>query len=70
MEWLNLGSLHTPQGHMGPPEAPAELHCTGASEASMGPGDNREHLAPEDVDAEEVEEEAAEVRRDSWVRRS
>lgn len=70
MEWLNLGSLHTPQGHRGPPEAPAELHCTGASEASMGPGDNSEHLAPEDVEVEEEEEEAAEVRRDSWVRRS
>lgn len=71
VEWLNLGSLQTPQGHMGPPEAPAELHCTGASEASMGPGDNREHLAAEDDEVEEEEEEeAAEVRRDSWVRRS
>lgn len=76
MEWLNLGSLQTPQGHRGPPEAPAELHCTGASEASMGPGDKRGHLAAEDDEVEEEEEEeaeeedAAEVRRDSWVRRS
>lgn len=74
VEWLNLGSLQTPQGHRDPPEAPAELHCMGASGASMGPGESMGHLAP--ADDEEVEgdddeeEEAAEERRDSWVRRS
>lgn len=76
VEWLNLGSLQTPQGHRGPPEAPAELHCTGAREASMGPEDSSAHLAAEEDEVEEEEEEEAEgeeaeeVRRDSWLRRS
>lgn len=69
MEWLNLGSLQTPQEHRGPPEAPAEPQCTGASAASMGPGDSRGHLAADDDGADE-EEEAAELRSDSWVRSS
>lgn len=66
LEWLNLGSLHTAQGHRDPPEAPAELHCTGVSEVSMGSGESRGHLAGEDE--VEEEEEAAEVSRDSWER--
>lgn len=72
MEWLNLGSLQIPQGHRGPSEAPAELHCTGAKEVSKGPGENSGHLAAEDdvVEEDKEEEVVAEVRRDSWVRRS
>lgn len=71
-DWPNLGSLQTPQGHRGPPEAPAELHWTGARVVSIGPGDNRGHLpaAGDDVAGEEEEDDATEVRRDSWVRRS
>ena len=72
MEWLNLGSLQIPQGQRVSPVAPAECHCTGASEASMGPGDRTVHLAVvEDEEVGEEEEEgAAEEKRDSWVRRS
>lgn len=70
LDWLNLGSLQTPQGQRAPPAPPAELH-TGTSEASMGPGETREHLAVEDDKAEgEDDDEAAEDTRDSWVRRS
>lgn len=71
MEWLYLGSLQTPQGHRVPPEAPAELHCTGASNVSIGPVENKGHLAAVDDDEEDEEEddgeeeEATEVRRDS-----
>lgn len=71
-DWPNLGSLQTPQGHRVPPGAPAGLHCTGARELSIGPGDNSGHLPPvgDDVAAEDEEEDVMEVRRDSWVRRS
>lgn len=72
MCWLNLGSLQTPQGQRAPPAPPAELQCIGASEASMGPGETREHLAAVEDDRAEggEDDEAAEDTRDSWVRRS
>lgn len=73
MEWLNLGSVHTSQGHKVPAEAPVEFHCTGASEASTGLVDTSWHFAAADDDVEEEEEEEEEgdvrVRRGSWVRR-